>query len=79
MDRHRLISITKKTIYMEERQIQLNIMKNLNLITMRGRLRPQIFAKTLTGSRWKYDIQISDKIVRPEQYNKASYKEGQGY
>jgi hypothetical protein len=64
---------------MEERQIQLNIMKNLNLMRMRGSLRPQLFAKTLTGNRWKYDTQFSDKIVRPEQLNKASLQEGQGY
>ena len=64
---------------MEERQIQLNIMKNLNLMRMRGRLRPQLFAKNLTGNRWKYDTQFSNKIVRSEQHNKASHKEGQGY
>ena len=64
---------------MGKKQIQPKMIKKLNLILMLGSSRPQLFAKTLTGNRWKYDTQFSDKIVLPERYDKASHQGGQSY
>jgi hypothetical protein len=55
------------------------MIKNLDVILMHGSTRPQFFAKTLTGNRWKYDTQFSDKIIIPKQHEKDSHQEGQSY